>query len=100
MNRTKATIAIIIALSIVATTLILPILAPLIRELHLSVVQGGLMLTIGSVAMVVAAPLWGIVSDRYGRKKTIVAGGPCGRPSSARGRHGCAPARTPPGASL
>ena len=42
MNRTKATIALSITLSVVATTLILPILAPLIRELHLSVLQGGL----------------------------------------------------------
>lgn len=74
MNRTKATIAISIALSVVATTLILPILAPLIRDLHLSVTQGGLMLSIGSVAMVAAAPLWGAVSDRYGRKTAILAG--------------------------
>jgi len=74
MNATKAAIAVSIALSVVATTLILPILAPLIRDLHLSVTQGGLMLSIGSVAMVAAAPLWGAVSDRYGRKTAILAG--------------------------
>ncbi|HEU4985723.1 MAG TPA: MFS transporter [Rhizobiaceae bacterium] len=74
MNRTKAIIALSVALSVLATTLILPILAPLIRELHLSVSQGGLMLSIGSVIMVIAAPLWGHVSDRYGRKAVIVSG--------------------------
>lgn len=74
MNRTKVVIAISIALSVLATTLILPILAPLIRELHLSVGQGGLMLSIGSIVMVVAAPFWGTISDRFGRKAAIVAG--------------------------
>lgn len=74
MNRTKVIIAISIALSVLATTLILPILAPLIRELHLSVGQGGLMLSIGSIVMVVAAPFWGTISDRFGRKAAIVAG--------------------------
>lgn len=74
MNRTKLIIVVSIALSVLATTLILPILAPLLRELHLSVSQGGLMLSIGSVAMVVAAPFWGAVSDRHGRKTVIVSG--------------------------
>lgn len=74
MNRTKLVIAGAIVLSVLASTLILPILAPLIRELHLSVIQGGLMLSIGSVVMVMAAPLWGFVSDRYGRKAAIVSG--------------------------
>jgi MFS family permease len=74
MNRTKLVIAASIALSVLASTLILPILAPLIRELHLSVIQGGMMLSIGSVVMVAAAPFWGFVSDRYGRKAVIVAG--------------------------
>lgn len=74
MNRTKAVIAASIALSVLATTLILPILAPLIRQLGLSVSQGGLMLSIGSLVMVVAAPLWGAISDRYGRKAVIVLG--------------------------
>ncbi|BCH28239.1 MFS transporter [Mesorhizobium sp. L-8-10] len=74
MNRTKLILAVSIALSVLATTLMLPILAPLIRELHLSVSQGGLMLSIGSLAMVITAPLWGTVSDRYGRKAAIVSG--------------------------
>jgi MFS family permease len=74
MTRTKYTIAISIGLSVVASTLILPIFAPLIRELRLSVGQGGLMLSIGSIVMVVAAPVWGTVSDRYGRKAVVVVG--------------------------
>jgi len=74
MNPTKLTIAVSIVLSVLATTLILPILAPLIRDLHLSVSQGGLMLSLGSIAMVLAAPLWGAVSDRHGRKSVIVIG--------------------------
>lgn len=67
-------IAISVALSVVATTLILPILAPLLRELRFSAAQGGLMLSIGSVVMVVFAPLWGRLSDRRGRKAVILLG--------------------------
>ena len=74
MNRTRLVVAITVALSVLATSLILPILAPLIRELHLSVSQGGLMLSVGSIVMVIAAPLWGSISDRYGRKVVIVLG--------------------------
>jgi MFS family permease len=74
MNRTKLAIAGSIALSVLASALLLPLLAPLIRALHLSVFQGGLMLSIGSIVMVAAAPIWGFVSDRYGRKATIVWG--------------------------
>ncbi|HVV93183.1 MAG TPA: MFS transporter [Hyphomicrobiales bacterium] len=74
MNRTKLVVAASTGLSVVATTLILPILAPLIRELGLSVSQGGLMVSIGSVVMVAAAPFWGTVSDRHGCKAVIVSG--------------------------
>jgi MFS family permease len=74
MNPIKITIAISITLTTLATTFILPILTPLIRELHLSVSQGGLMVSVGSLLMVVAAPFWGAVSDRYGRKMAIVSG--------------------------
>lgn len=74
MTKTKNIIALSIMLSVLATTLILPILAPLMRELGLSVVQAGMMLSIGSVAMVIAAPLWGHASERWGRKTVIVCG--------------------------
>lgn len=74
MSRIKIAIAISIILANLTTTLILPIMAPLIRELHLSVSQGGLMLSIGSLVMVGAAPFWGAVCDRYGRKTAVVSG--------------------------
>lgn len=74
MNTTKLTIGFGVALATLASTLILPILAPIIRELHLSVSQGGLMLSIGSVVMVAAAPIWGVISDRLGRKAAFVGG--------------------------
>lgn len=63
-----------IFVSSLAVTVILPILAPLVRELGLSEIQGGWMITLGSVAMVVSAPLWGRLSDRRGRKPVLVAG--------------------------
>ena len=74
MMGTKTVIALSAALAVVASTLILPLLAPLVREMGLSSTQGGLMLSIGSVAMVLAAPIWGRISELFGRRVTIVAG--------------------------
>lgn len=74
MNKLKATIFLCVALSGLATSVILPILAPLIRELHLSESQGGWMVSIGSVAMALMAAFWGARSDRIGRKPVILIG--------------------------
>jgi MFS family permease len=74
MNRVKATIFASVALSGLAAAVILPVLAPLIRELHLSVSQGGWMISIGSVAMAITAAGWGAASDRFGRKRVMLAG--------------------------
>ena len=74
MNRIKLAIFISIALSALATAVILPILGPLVRELHLSASQGGWMISIGSIAMAVAAAAWGAASDRFGRKPIMLWG--------------------------
>lgn len=74
MDRTKAVIFASIALSGLATSVILPILAPLIRELRLSESQGGWMISIGSIAMAALASAWGMASDRFGRKPVMMAG--------------------------
>jgi len=63
-----------VVLSGIATTIALPIIAPLIRALQLSVNQGGWMLSIGSLVMVAAATGWGMASDRFGRKPVLLAG--------------------------
>jgi MFS family permease len=74
MKRIKSTIFVSIALSTLAMAIILPILAPLIRELGLSVSEGGWMISIGSIATAVAAAAWGAASDRFGRKRVMLAG--------------------------
>lgn len=74
MKRIKVTIFVSIASSTLAMAIILPILAPLIRELHLSVSDGGWMISIGSIATAVAAAAWGTASDRFGRKFVMLAG--------------------------
>lgn len=60
--------------SSLAVTVILPILAPLVRELGLSETQGGWMISLGSIAMVASAPAWGSLSDRRGRTTGLLAG--------------------------
>ncbi|WP_411037660.1 MFS transporter [Shinella sp. BYT-45] len=74
MNKTKAVIFASIALSGLATSVIMPILVPLIRELRLSESQGGWMISIGSIAMAALASAWGMASDRFGRKPVMMAG--------------------------
>lgn len=74
MNKIKYTVFASVVLSGLATSVVLPILAPLIRELHLSESQGGWMLSIGSIFMAVTAAAWGMASDRFGRKPIMLAG--------------------------
>lgn len=54
--------------------IIMPIVSPLIRELGLSEVEGGLMISIGSVAMALTGAVWGARSDRVGRKPILLMG--------------------------
>jgi len=70
----RNTVFAVVALSVVASGVLLPVLAPLVRSLHLTVLQAGWMLSIGSLTMAVAAPLWGLVSDRGGRRLVILLG--------------------------
>lgn len=74
VNKLKATIFLCVALSGLATSVILPILAPLIRELNLSESQGGWMVSVGSVVMASMAAFWGARSDWIGRKPIILIG--------------------------
>lgn len=74
MRSIKAVVFASVALSGLTTAVILPILAPLVRSLHLSVQQGGWMLSISSLAMAVMAGPWGLASDRWGRRRVMLAG--------------------------
>ncbi len=63
-----------VALSTLTGAVILPILAPLVRSLHLTVQQGGWMLSISSLAMAAMAAPWGLASDRWGRRRVLLIG--------------------------
>ncbi len=51
-----------------------PVLPSLLRELGLSELQGGLMLSVSSIAWILFSPWWGRYSDRAGRKPVIMLG--------------------------
>lgn len=70
----RLTIFLSVSLSTLGVTIILPILAPLIRELGLSESQGGWMVSVGSVVMALCGAWWGRRSDARGRKAVILAG--------------------------
>lgn len=74
MKNIKSTIFVSIALSGLAMAIVLPSLAPLIRELHLTVTEGGWMISIGSLATAITAAAWGTASDRLGRRFVMLAG--------------------------
>ncbi|MFC0623437.1 MFS transporter [Kribbella deserti] len=54
--------------------MIMPILPPLARELGLSEVQLGLVMTVAAAIVVLASPFWGRRSEALGRKPVIVTG--------------------------
>lgn len=51
-----------------------PVLPSLMRELGLSELQGGLMLSVSSIAWILFSPWWGRYSDKRGRKPVIMIG--------------------------
>ncbi|CAM4296140.1 MFS transporter permease [Bacillus manliponensis] len=51
-----------------------PLLAPLIREVGLDERHAGWMVSIAALVLLVAAPVWGRLSDRHGRKNIILIG--------------------------
>lgn len=73
-RKVRLTIFLSVSLSTLGVTIILPILAPLIRELGLSESQGGWMVSVGSVVMALCGAWWGRRSDTKGRKAVILAG--------------------------
>ena len=58
----------------VGHSVLAPVLPPLMRELGLSELQGGLILTGSAIVWVFFSPLWGRRSDTQGRKPVIMLG--------------------------
>jgi DHA1 family tetracycline resistance protein-like MFS transporter len=52
----------------------LPVVPPLSRELGLSELQAGLLITVAALMFVVVSPLWGRTSDAWGRKPVLLVG--------------------------
>ncbi|MCE2489512.1 MAG: MFS transporter [Anaerolineae bacterium] len=60
--------------SYLGISILAPVLPPLMRELGLSELQGGLILTGSSIMWVIFSPWWGRRSDLSGRKPVILLG--------------------------
>ncbi|MCG7409278.1 MFS transporter [Paenibacillus sp. ACRRX] len=74
MARTRFSIFFSVFVAMVGLMIIAPIMPPLIRELGLSETHSGLIISLGSVAMALMAPVWGRLSDIKGRKPVILIG--------------------------
>jgi len=53
-------------------TLMIPLLPSLVRQFHVSDLMVGALLSVPALCSTVAAPVWGKVSDRIGRKPIII----------------------------
>ncbi|MFT7518173.1 MAG: MFS family permease, partial [Kiritimatiellia bacterium] len=54
--------------------MVVPVMAPLIRELGLTEFQGGLIFAVNYLMWVLASPVWGGRADMWGRKPIIILG--------------------------
>jgi MFS transporter, DHA1 family, tetracycline resistance protein len=54
-------------------TLMIPLLPAIVREFHVSELMVGALISLPALFSTVAAPLWGKMSDRVGRKPIIIA---------------------------
>ncbi|MPZ36359.1 MAG: MFS transporter [Rhodospirillales bacterium] len=55
-------------------TILFALLGPLARDIGLDVIQIGVVVTISALVVVVASPVWGRISDRWGRRATLALG--------------------------
>jgi MFS family permease len=58
----------------IGQTIVFAVLAPLGRELGLAEIQIGAIIAGSSLVFFIASPIWGRVSDRWGRKPVILVG--------------------------
>jgi MFS family permease len=56
----------------IGQSILAPVLPPLVRELGLSEVQGGLIMTFSSIVWVIFSPFWGRRSEVWGRKPVFM----------------------------
>lgn len=74
MVRVRFGIFFSVFVAMVGLMIIAPVMPPLIRELGLSETHSGLIISLGSVAMAIMAPVWGRWSDLKGRKFIVLIG--------------------------
>lgn len=74
MARIRISMFFSVFVAMVGLMIIAPVMPPLIRELGLSETHSGLIISLGSIAMAVMAPVWGNLSDTKGRKPVIIIG--------------------------
>jgi len=55
-------------------TIVFAVLAPLGREIGLSEVQVGAIISASSIMFFIASPIWGRISDRWGRRRVMLVG--------------------------
>ncbi|MFT8361839.1 MAG: MFS transporter [Sporolactobacillus sp.] len=74
MAQTKQKLFLATFVNYLAIFVTMPVLVPLCRTAFLSPGQTGLMVSVGSLSMMLGGPVWGKLSDRWGRKIVIVSG--------------------------
>ena len=74
MRKIRFSIFFSVFVAMVGLMIIAPVMPPLIRELGLTETHSGLIISLGSVAMALMAPVWGNLSDVKGRKPVIIIG--------------------------
>lgn len=70
----KGSIFFSVFVAMLGVMLIAPITPSLIRELGLTEIHSGILISVGSIMMAVMAPVWGNISDVKGRKPVILIG--------------------------
>lgn len=70
--KTKLFIATLI--SYLGIYITMPVLSAISTQAHLAPGQIGIMISLGAIAMLLFAPIWGKLSDKIGRKPVIVTG--------------------------
>ncbi|TMW73819.1 MFS transporter [Alteribacter natronophilus] len=76
MNRREKIIVFMLGLlpflMVIGNSMFIPLLPTMEVDLNITTVQSGLILTVFSVPAALAIPFMGIISDRVGRKKTVL----------------------------